>query len=84
MQGKIGKIGRAEFFSLALVLCLNSLMPLGSAEKTAAQQAWLLILAAMPIGLLHLLLFWGWNRLYDLQSDGDALYYEFCQAGGKI
>ncbi len=84
MQGKIGKIGRAEFFSLALVLCLNSLMLLGSAEKTAAQQAWLLILSAMPIGLLHLLLFWGWNRLYAGQSFGAALYYAFGQAGGKI
>lgn len=84
MQGKIGQIGRAEFFSLALVLCLSSLMLLGSAEKTAAQHAWLLVLAALPVGLLHLLLFALWTKLFAGQSFAAALYYAFGEAGGKI
>lgn len=84
MQGKIGKIGKMEFFSLALALSLSSLLLLGSTEKAAAQQAWLLILCALPVGLLHLLLFWVWGKLYAGQSFGAALIYAFGRAGGKM
>ncbi len=84
MQRKIGKIGKMEFFSLALVLSLSGLMLVGAAEKAAAQQSWLLVLAALPVGLLHLLLFWAWGRLYAGQSFGAALLYAFGRAGGKL
>ena len=46
-----GKIGRAEFFSLALVLCLNSVVLLGAVEKTAGPLSWLVLVAALPTGL---------------------------------
>jgi len=84
MQGKIGRIGSMEFFSLALALCMSSLLLLGTAEKTAAQQSWLLVLLALPVGLLHWLLFMAWARLYAGQSFGQALLYAFGRAGGKI
>ena len=51
-----GKIGRAEFFSLALVLCLNSVVLLGAVEKTAGPLSWLVLVAALPTGLLCWLL----------------------------
>lgn len=79
-----GKIGRAEFFSLALVLCLSGVLLLGAAEKAAGSLAWLLLAAALPVGLLCWLLFYLWLKLYAGQSFGAALEYAFGRAAGRI
>ncbi len=79
-----GKIGRAEFFSLALVLCLSSVLLLGAVEKAAGPLAWLFLTAALPAGLLCWLLFYFWLKLYAGQSFGAALEYAFGRAGGRM
>ena len=78
-----GKIGRAEFFSLALVLCLNSVVLLGAVEKTAGPLSWLVLVAALPAGLLCWLLFYFWLKLYAGQSFGSSLEYAFGRAAGE-
>ncbi len=79
-----GKIGRAEFFSLALVLCLNSVVLLGAVEKTAGPLSWLVLVAALPAGLLCWLLFYFWLKLYAGQSFGSSLEYAFGRAAGRM
>lgn len=77
-------IGGGEFYSLALVLCMGGYIWLGTAEKAVGSMAWLLIAAALGCGMLEVLTFYCWLRLFGGKSFAESLEYALGRAGGRI
>lgn len=77
-------IGGGEFYSLALALCMGGVVWCGTAAKAAGGMAWLLIAAALACGLLEVLVFYFWLRVFGAQSFAGSLEYALGRAGGRI
>lgn len=83
-RGNKREIGRAEFFSLSLALCMGGPLLWGTLEKGLGSGFWPALLAAGLAGLVWPLLLLLWGRLFAGLSFGEALCYSLGRSAGRV